>query len=234
MPLKIPHFSTFYLEIKTTDGETEFHNLDSSTIPENAFHGRTDIVSVSIPETVTYIERNAFLGCTNLKSIEVEVPEKGILCFISSIVFIRHYAADESFIQDLVTEGYAADLRNNEIYFDSDDDFTDFCIAPYASFKKLKDGNYTISGAYSDMYKNYVEQGISFIIRDRNSKVFERQCVNKRVPVKIGDEPIIMTDNRLTMVQLSVQNLKDYWMSREYFDNSRRSRAMKGSDETQG
>ena len=221
------------LKVKTTDGKTSIHNLVSTTIPENAFLGRKDIVSVSIPEIVAYIGRNAFLGCENLKSIEVEVPEKGILCFISSIEFIRHYAADESFIQDLVTKGYAADLRLNEIYFDSDDDFADFCIAPYASLKKRKDGNYTICGAYSDLYKNYVEQGITFVIRDIYSKVYKRQCVIKRVPVMIGDERISHR-HRTTCVQLPVKNLKSYWYSREDFYNKRRPRAMEGSIEPQG
>ena len=106
MALKI---SKFCLKVKTTDGKTSIHNLVSTTIPENAFLGRKDIVSVSIPEIVAYIGRNAFLGCENLKSIEVEVPD-GIECFISNGVAIYHHAADESFIQDLVTNGYDADL----------------------------------------------------------------------------------------------------------------------------
>jgi hypothetical protein len=65
-----------------------------------------------------------------------------------------------------------------------------------------------VEGQYSDMYKNYIDQGKKFIIKDENSQVYKHQCVNKRVPVKIDDLP---SYDRLTLVQLPVQNLEPYF-----------------------
>jgi hypothetical protein len=93
-------------------------------------------------------------------------------------------------------------------FFESDDEFTDFCIAPYAVVKRSSEGTLFVEGQYSDMYKKYIEQGKTFIIKDENSQVYKRQCVNKRVPVKIDDFP---SYDRLTLVQLPVQNLKPYF-----------------------
>jgi len=98
--------------------------------------------------------------------------------------------------------------ENNIIFFESDDEFTDFCIAPYAVVKRLSDGTPFVEGQYSDMYKKYIEQGKTFIIKDENSQVYKRQCVTKRVPVKIDDLP---SYDRLTVVQLPVQNLEEYF-----------------------
>ena len=98
--------------------------------------------------------------------------------------------------------------ENNIIFFESDDEFTDFCIAPYAVVKRLSDGTPFVEGQYSDMYKKYIEQGKTFIIKDENSRVYKRQCVTKRVPVKIDDLP---SYDRLTVVQLPVQNLEEYF-----------------------
>lgn len=93
-------------------------------------------------------------------------------------------------------------------FFESDDEFTDFCIAPYAVVKRSSEGTLFVEGQYSDMYKKYIEQGKTFIIKDENSQVYKRQCVSKRVPVKIDDFP---SYDRLTLVQLPVQNLKPYF-----------------------
>jgi hypothetical protein len=98
--------------------------------------------------------------------------------------------------------------ENNIIFFESDDEFTDFCIAPYAVVKRSSDGTLFVEGQYSDMYKKYIEQGKTFIIKDENSQVYKRQCVSKRVPVKIDDFP---SYDRLTLVQLPVQNLEPYF-----------------------
>ena len=99
-------------------------------------------------------------------------------------------------------------INCNIFFFESDDEFTDFCIAPYAVVKRLSDGTPFVEGQYSDMYKKYIEQGKTFIIKDENSQVYKRQCVSKRVPVKIDDFP---SYDRLTLVQLPVQNLKPYF-----------------------
>ena len=91
----------------------------------------------------------------------------------------------------------------NKIYFESDDEFTDFCVAPYAVVKQSEKGTYYVEGEYSDEYLECIEQGKTFIIKDEDSMVFERQCVSKRVPVE--------GTNRTTLVQLDVDNLEEYW-----------------------
>lgn len=98
--------------------------------------------------------------------------------------------------------------ENNIIFFESDDEFTDFCIAPYAVAKRSSDGTLFVEGQYSDMYKKYIEQGKTFIIKDEDSQVFKHQCVSKRVSVKIDDLP---SYSRFDVVQLPVQNLEQYF-----------------------
>jgi hypothetical protein len=93
---------------------------------------------------------------------------------------------------------------NNTIYFDSDDEFTDFCVAPYAALKVTKSGSLYFEGEYSDEYKDCIRQGIEFVIKDEDSQVFERQCVCKRVLVKESPRNTVL-------VQLHIENLKEYW-----------------------
>ena len=95
---------------------------------------------------------------------------------------------------------------DNTIYFESDQEFEDFCVAPYAVIKQSDSGLY-YEGDYSDMYKESIEKGLSFVIKDENSLVYKRGCVSKRVPVRgtnDGRTPI-------RLVQLPVQNLKPYY-----------------------
>ena len=98
--------------------------------------------------------------------------------------------------------------EKNIVFFESDDEFTDFCIAPYAVVKRSADGTLSVEGQYSDMYKKYIEEGKTFIIKDEDSQVFKHQCISKRVPVKVDGFP---SYNRLTLVQLPVQNLEQYF-----------------------
>ncbi len=102
----------YLLPYTTTEGEEVYYKLPegATSIPEDAFKGDTSIAEVTIPDFVTRIERNAFLGCTNLKKIEVKVSADGIECFINHCSSKWHAAADEAFILDLVVNGYAADL----------------------------------------------------------------------------------------------------------------------------
>lgn len=93
------------------------------------------------------------------------------------------------------------------MYFSSDEEFADFCIAPYAVVKETSNGTLCVEGEYSKDYIECVEEGYSFIIRDEDSKVYDRQCVCKRVPVIHNGVNI----GRDTLVQLSVQNLKPYF-----------------------
>ena len=98
---------------------------------------------------------------------------------------------------------------NNIIYFESDEEFTDFCIEPYAVIKKSGKGSLYYEGEYSSKYKRCVEERKKFIIKNENSLVYKRQCVSKRVPV-IYDGAFVGHD---ALVQLFVENLEPYFDS---------------------
>lgn len=98
--------------------------------------------------------------------------------------------------------------KDNILYFESDEEFTDFCIAPYAEIKKSENGNLYVAGDYSDEYKKSIEQDKKFIIKDENSQVYKRQCVCKRVPVY--NNGVRVTSREDYAIQLSVKNLEEY------------------------
>ena len=93
------------------------------------------------------------------------------------------------------------------IYFDSDAEFEDWAVAPYATIK-YNSNRYYGSGDFSNEYKAAIEEGKRFVIKDENSVVCKRGCVCKRVPLKIEASP---TYNRDVLVQLSVDNLEPYF-----------------------
>ena len=96
-------------------------------------------------------------------------------------------------------------IMNNTVYFESDVEFEDFSIAPYIS---IKQGATSVpNGDYSDLYKQYLAEGKSFVIMDEDSIIYERQVVSKRVPVKM-DGRLIERDYQ---VQLCVKNLEPWF-----------------------
>ena len=94
-----------------------------------------------------------------------------------------------------------------EMYFNSDAEFEDFCVAPYAEIKETANGVMYVSGKYSDEYLECLEDGVRFVIRDEDSVVYKRQCVCKRVPVMHNGKFL----ERDTLVQLKVENLEAYF-----------------------
>ena len=95
------------------------------------------------------------------------------------------------------------EIKKNIISFDSDKEIEDFCIASYAAVKRSANGTLFVEGQYSDMYKKYIEEGKTFIIKDEDSRVYKHQCVSKRVSVQ--------GTGRCATVQLPVQNLEEYF-----------------------
>ena len=94
---------------------------------------------------------------------------------------------------------------NNTIFFESDEEFEDFCVAPYATIKQSENGTNYRAGDYSDIYKECVKEGKLFVIKDRNSKVYKRQAVTKRVPLNDPNSP---ARRETVLVQLKVQNIE--------------------------
>ena len=96
---------------------------------------------------------------------------------------------------------------DNKVYFESDAEFEDFCIAPYATIERSESGTLYVKGDYSDMYKKCIADGKTFVIKDEDSVVCKRKCVTKRVPVQMDGEPL----EQATLVQLDVENLEEWF-----------------------
>ena len=100
------------------------------------------------------------------------------------------------------------------IIFDSDEAFEDFCVAPVARIRYSSDGEpVSYGGAYTEMYTKCIKAGMKFIIRDRQSKVYNRKAVTKRVlvPSELG------SSRKDVLVQLSVQNLESRSFLSDHF-----------------
>lgn len=100
-------------------------------------------------------------------------------------------------------------IHQDEIHFKSDDEFTDFCVAPYAMVKESPQGTLYYDGEYSQAYLNAIKEDKYFVIEDEKSTVYKRKCVTKRVPVLVEGLPTSRLPVRA--VQLKVQNLRPYY-----------------------
>lgn len=97
-------------------------------------------------------------------------------------------------------------IINKTVYFESDAEFEDFSIAPYIT---IEQGATSVpDGDYSDLYKQYLAEGKSFVIMDENSIIYKRQVVCKRVPLKMDGSHIRRDD---CLVQLRVKNLEPWF-----------------------
>ena len=101
------------------------------------------------------------------------------------------------------------ETKNDVIYFDNDQEFEDWAVAPYATVKYTEKGNipYT-TGDYSNEYKEAIGNNKRFIIKDEDSVVFKRKCVSKRVPLKVDGFPSYTPS---VLVQLNIENLEAYF-----------------------
>ena len=76
----------------------------------------------------------------------------------------------------------------NKMYFDSDDDFYQFCVEPYIIPVEYTDNNgeikYSMDFNLSKAYKDAVNQGKTFIIKDPDSQIFKHQAVSYRTITK--------------------------------------------------
>jgi len=96
------------------------------------------------------------------------------------------------------------EIINNTVYFESDTEFEDFCIAPNIS---VKTGDTSYDGDYSKLYKQYLAEGKTFVIMDEDSVIYERKFVSKRVPVIMNGR----STRRDCLVQLCVENLEPWF-----------------------
>lgn len=99
-------------------------------------------------------------------------------------------------------------IPEDEIRFKNDDEFADFCVAPYAVVKESPQGTMYYVGEYSQAYLDAIKEGKYFVIEDEKSLVFKRKSVTKRVPVIVEGLPVSRRPVRA--VQLDVENLRPY------------------------
>ena len=97
-------------------------------------------------------------------------------------------------------------IINKTVFFESDAEFEDFSIAPYIT---MEQGATSVpNGDYSDLYKQYLAEGKSFVIMDEDSIIYKKPVVCKRVPLKMDGSPIRRHD---CLVQLRVKNLEPWF-----------------------
>ena len=96
-------------------------------------------------------------------------------------------------------------INDDIIFFESDEEFTDFCVAPIAQITRSEKGTLYYEGEYSDEYKRCIEESKTFIIKAEDSQVYRRQYVTKRVPVYYEGA----FTGRDALVQLDVQCLDE-------------------------
>ncbi len=90
---------------------------------------------------------------------------------------------------------------DNTIFFDSEEELSDFCIAPFAVLKQTVGKHYYVEGDYSEQYKKSLLEGKTLVVKDKDAPVYRRDgIVGKRVPVEGTD--------RTMLIQLKVENLK--------------------------
>ena len=71
-------------------------------------------------------------------------------------------------------------------YFENDDDFYNYCVDPRIVPMKSDEGFYYTTFNFTPQYLSDVDNGVVFIIKDVNSKIFKHKTVsvglmNKRV-----------------------------------------------------
>lgn len=75
---------------------------------------------------------------------------------------------------------------SNIRYFDNDNDFYNYCVDPRIVPMKSDEGFYYTTFNFTPQYLSDVNDGVKFVIKDVNSKIFKHQAVcvglmNKRV-----------------------------------------------------
>ena len=75
----------------------------------------------------------------------------------------------------------------NIMYFDNDDEFYQFCVAPVViPIASTKDGitSYSFDFDFTQGYKNALSNGKRFVIKDEDSQIYKRGAVTYRTITK--------------------------------------------------
>jgi 5-formyltetrahydrofolate cyclo-ligase len=91
--------------------------------------------------------------------------------------------------KDVIKQKLLAIRQRNMMFFDTDDEFADFVIHPYAVINNYE-GRLSYEGAYSEQYLRALKEGKKFVIMkgSLDSAVNRRKVVSKRVlvPKELG------------------------------------------------
>lgn len=75
-------------------------------------------------------------------------------------------------------------IKSNIIYFNSDDEFYQFCVVPKLVVMETTDENGNVSHYttfdFSYAYKKALADGNMFVIKDEDSNIFKNGCVSYR------------------------------------------------------
>ena len=97
------------------------------------------------------------------------------------------------------------ETKGNYLIFDTDNEFTDFCLAQDAAGIIVEDSK---TGTMSvQLYLRCLEEEKTFVIKEKDSAVCRRGCVSKRVPVMYNGPPL---QGQTTLIQLNVENVEEY------------------------
>jgi hypothetical protein len=76
----------------------------------------------------------------------------------------------------------------NIIYFDNDNEFYEFCVTPKLFvtpfIDRLGNENYYTDFSLSNQYNESINNGIKFVIKDKNSQIYKRKKVSYRTITK--------------------------------------------------
>lgn len=72
----------------------------------------------------------------------------------------------------------------NVRYFDNDDEFYKYCVVPELVPVDLGNGLYSATFNFSSQYQDDIKNGIRFIIKDEDSKIFKNGAVSYRTITK--------------------------------------------------
>ena len=74
--------------------------------------------------------------------------------------------------------------KDNIIYFDSDNEFYDYCVVPELVPVQYIDSNgnekYYSDFNFTSQYNNDVNNGMRFVIKDEDSQIYKHGCVSYR------------------------------------------------------
>lgn len=71
-------------------------------------------------------------------------------------------------------------IKDNVIYFLNDKEFYDACVNPNVKIHQSQDNTFYYDIEFTAFYKNAINSGKTFIIKDEDSIIFKHQAVHLR------------------------------------------------------